>query len=138
MKYPTFHFQMLSNIHKSISKMFTPTHEWVSISGKIATIGISSYAAHHLGKLTYVDIPIGKFVKVGEEICDIESIKTTSPIISPITGKVIEGNQSVIDKPENVNRSPEKDGWILKMEVDKADNPKLMSEDKYSEFLMNK
>ena len=129
---------MLSLVCRSISKMFTPTHEWVSISGIVATVGISSYAAHHLGKLTYVDIPIGKSVKAGEEICDIESIKTTSPIISPVTGKVIAANKSVIDKPENVNRSPENEGWILKMEVSDPANSKLMSEEKYSEFLLSK
>ena len=128
---------MLSSIFaRSFAKFFTKTHEWIDLAGKIGTVGISEYAQHHLGDIVFADVQIGREVKAGEELGDLESVKATSPIMSPMSGKVVEVNAVLADNPAVINESPEKDGWIAKIEIsDESETSKLMDEESYKKFL---
>lgn len=118
------------------AKLFTKTHEWIDLVGKIGTVGITDYAAHHLGDVVFADMQVGRQAKAGEELGDIESVKATSPIMCPMTGKIIEVNKAVADNPGIINESPEKDGWVCKMEVsDITATSHLMDEVAYKKFL---
>lgn len=99
-------------------KKFAATHEWVSVEGKIATIGISDHAQDHLGDIVYVDLPeVGKSYKKGDVFCTIESVKAASDIYAPVSGKVVEVNEELDSSPEKINDDAEGEGWIAKMEV---------------------
>ncbi|KAH0790065.1 glycine cleavage system protein GcvH [Histomonas meleagridis] len=129
---------MISSVMRSFAKFYTPTHEWIDIVGRVGTVGITSYAVHHLGDVNFVEPQIGKEVKAGDELCDIESTKATSPIFAPLPGKIIEANKAVQNDPSLVNKSPEKEGWILKLGLDSDDTSKLMNEAEYNNFLKSK
>jgi glycine cleavage system H protein len=89
-----------------------------------------------LGDVVYVDIKVGRVVKAGEELGDLESVKATTPIMAPLGGKIIEVNPLVTKDPAIVNTSPEKDGWMAKLEIDDPTaTGKLMDEPAYKKFL---
>src|SRR5512146_1429879 len=97
---------------------YTKEHEWVSLDGKVATVGISEHAAHELGDITFVELPqIGKTVKQFDTLAGIESVKAASDIYSPVSGKVVQVNDRLEEAPEVVNESPEENGWICKLEL---------------------
>ncbi len=97
---------------------FTESHEWISVEDKIGTVGITDYAQSELGDIVYVELPeVGKNVNIGEEICVLESTKAAADIYSPISGSVIEINVELNNCPELVNQSPEKRGWLYKIEL---------------------
>jgi len=99
-------------------KKYAATHEWVSVEGKIATVGISDHAQDHLGDIVYVDLPeVGKSLKKGDVFCTIESVKAASDIYAPISGKVIEVNEELDSSPEKINNDAEGAGWIAKIEM---------------------
>jgi len=99
-------------------KKYAATHEWVSVEGKTATVGISDHAQDHLGDIVYVDLPeVGKSLKKGDVFCTIESVKAASDIYAPISGKVIEVNEELDSSPEKVNDDAEGAGWIAKIEM---------------------
>ena len=129
---------MLSDVLRSFTKFYTPTHEWIDIIGHVGTVGITSYAIHHLGDIYYVEPQIGKEVKDGDELCDIESSKSTTPIFAPLPGKIIETNKAVQYDPSLINKSPEKEGWILKLHLESDDTTHLMNLDEYSNYLKSK
>lgn len=118
------------------AKLFSKTHEWIEIVGKEATVGLSAYAVHHLGDVMAVDIGTGRQIPKGEELGDLESTKATSPVMAPMEGSVVKVNPAVVDDPSLINKSPEGDGWIVKMSLTSADDiGHLMSEDRYKDFL---
>ena len=97
---------------------FTQEHEWVSIQGDIATIGITDYAQHELGDVVYVEMPpAGAQLKAGEPFGTVESVKAVSDIYAPITGEVTEINAALGAAPESVNRDPHGAGWLVKVKV---------------------
>ena len=99
-------------------KKYAATHDWVSVEGKIATIGISDHAQDHLGDIVYVDLPeVGKSYKKGDVFCTIESVKAASDIYAPVSGKVVEVNEELDSSPEKINDDAEGEGWIAKMEI---------------------
>jgi glycine cleavage system H protein len=116
---------------------FTKEHEWVRIEGNVASVGITDFAAHQLGDITFVELPpIGKAVKQFEVLCGIESVKTASDIYAPLSGKVIAVNAALNDTPEVVNESPEENAWMVKLEIaDASESAKLMDRDQYLEYL---
>jgi glycine cleavage system H protein len=116
---------------------FTKEHEWVRIEGNVASVGITDFAAHQLGDITFVDLPaVGKTVKQFEVLCGIESVKTASDIYAPLAGTVVEVNPSLNDTPEVVNESPEEKAWMAKLELsDPSGTSKLMTRDQYLEYL---
>ena len=97
---------------------YTDSHEWVSLDGEVATVGITDYAQHALGNIVYVDLPeVGSTVEAGEDFGAVESVKAASDLISPVTGEVIEINEALVDAPELLNEDAFAN-WIMKVRVD--------------------
>ncbi|MDI1487850.1 MAG: glycine cleavage system H-protein subunit [Ramalina farinacea] len=124
----------------SKEKRYTKDHEWLELSpdGKTGTIGISTYAAKNLGDVVFVELPDTDMdVKAGDSIGAVESVKSASDIMTPVTGKVVEANDVLQEKPAVINKSPEADGWIAKIEVGDAgrgEHGELMDAKAYEEF----
>ncbi len=98
---------------------FTKTHEWVKISGKIATVGITDFAQDQLSDLTYVELPtVGDSFSAQEEVATVESVKAAADVCAPISGSIVEVNKALINKPELINSDPYGEGWIFKMTPD--------------------
>lgn len=116
---------------------YTKEHEWVKVDGNIATVGISEYAAHQLGDITFVELPRpGKAVKQFEVLCAIESVKAASDIYAPVSGTVASVNEELSTRPEIVNESPEGKAWMATMEMaDPSEVGNLMSKEQYAEYL---
>jgi glycine cleavage system H protein len=116
---------------------YSKEHEWVKVEGNIATVGITDFAAHQLGDVTFVELPsTGKTVKQFEILCAIESVKAASDIYAPVSGKVVSINEALETTPEIVNESAEKAAWMVCLEMsDSSEVAKLMSREQYEEFL---
>jgi len=112
-------------------------HTWVKISGKKATIGITDYAQESLGDIVYIDLPeLEAAVEADTELTEIESTKTTSAVISPISGTVTEVNEELSDAPEIINEDPYGKGWIAILEIeDSSELEKLMDAAEYEKYL---
>jgi glycine cleavage system H protein len=112
-------------------KKYATTHEYVTIEGNIATVGISAKAAEELGDVTYVELPeVGKEVKKGEVLCTIESVKSAEDIYVPLSGKIVEVNKDLEDNPEIINEDAENKGWIVKIEIsDQSEIEDLLDEE---------
>ncbi|AXI82618.1 glycine cleavage system protein GcvH [Xylella taiwanensis] len=117
---------------------FLKSHEWARIEGNNRVIvGISDHAQSLLGDLVYVELPnVGDYLEAGTTAAVIESVKAASDIYSPVTGKVIEVNATLSDKPETINEDPYGDGWIMVIEMkDPEQIDDLLSPDDYTELL---
>jgi len=116
---------------------FTKEHEWIRIDGQTGTLGITSYAVEQLGDITFVELPrAGREAKQSEVLCAIESVKAASDIYAPLSGRVMEVNAVVENDPEIVNRGPEGDGWLVRLEIaDPAELKGLMNREQYEEYL---
>jgi glycine cleavage system H protein len=117
--------------------LYTKDHEWVSIEGDTATVGITDYAQEQLGELVFVELPaIGKQVKAHDEIAIVESSKAASDVYSPVTGKVIEVNQQLESRPELINEDCYKGGWIAKLQLaDPKAHEDLMDTEQYKQYV---
>jgi len=94
-------------------------HTWAKVSGKKATIGITDYAQDALGDIVYIDLPEAEaVVEAGAEMAEIESTKTTSAVIAPVSGTILEVNDKLADAPEIMNEEPYTKGWIAIIEMD--------------------
>ena len=97
---------------------YTKEHEWVSVEGDIATIGITDHAQHELGDIVYVDLPrIGASVAQGKTLGSVESVKAVSDIYSPVSGEVLEINDSLTEKPEKLNEDAHGAAWLVKVRL---------------------
>ena len=111
---------------------YTAEHEWVSVDGDIATVGITSYAAEKLGDVVYVDLPkTGSSVASGTVVGEIESTKSVGELFAPLDGAVVESNQAVVDDPTLVNSDPFGAGWLVKVRF--TELPELLSADEYEQ-----
>jgi glycine cleavage system H protein len=116
---------------------YTDTDEWVKIDGKIITIGITDYAQNHLSDLVYCGLKAekGKLISKGELIVEIDSVKASAEVNSPVSGKIIDANQSLASTPEEINTDPYGKGWFYKIEVaNLTDLDKLMSSADYEKY----
>lgn len=113
---------------------YTKDHEWVSLDGNTATIGITDFAQRELGDIVYIDISSkGKPVAAEEVFGTVEAVKTVSDLFSPVAGTITEVNPLLDGKPELVNTDPYGDGWMVKMTVNNpADVEKLMDAEAYA------
>jgi glycine cleavage system H protein len=120
-------------------KKYTEDHEWVSLEENLAIIGITSYAAKELGDITFVEVPaVENEAIIGDVLTVVESVKAATDVLTPINGTIIEVNEELEDNPQLVNESPEKDGWICKIEIDDASAlDALMTEDEYNTYIKN-
>ncbi|SEE03064.1 glycine cleavage system protein GcvH [Ruania alba] len=99
-------------------RQYTAEHEWVRLSGGVATVGITAHAASALGDVVFVELPaVGDTVTAGESCGEIESTKSVSELYAPVTGEVIEVNSLAVDTPEQVNDSPYDGGWLFRVDV---------------------
>jgi glycine cleavage system H protein len=100
-------------------RRYSKEHEWAKVEGDLVVVGITDYAQDQLGDVVYVELPrIGDRVTQSEIFGVIESVKTASDLFSPVSGAVIEFNQSMADDPAQVNDSPYGDGWLIKVKPD--------------------
>ena len=112
---------------------YTPEHEWISIEGDVATIGITDYAAEKLGDVVFVELPdLDQGVTAGQVVGEIESTKSVGELFAPVNGTVVEANDAVVASPELVNSDPFGEGWLIKVEY--AELPALLSFDEYSKL----
>ena len=110
---------------------YTPEHEWVSVEGTVASVGITEYAAQQLGDVVYVSLPpVGTAVTAGEPCGEVESVKSVSDLYSPVDGEVIEVNGELDEDPSLVNAEPYAGGWMFRVRVaqDGNGNPVLPSD----------
>ena len=114
---------------------YSDDHEWVKVEGNVAVIGISDFAQHELGDITYADLPeVDDEVVAGEEFGALESVKASSELMSPVSGRVIEVNAELDDAPEKINEDAY-EAWIIKVEMtDPAEVAALMDAAAYQEF----
>ncbi len=120
---------------------YSKTDEWVRVEGDQATIGITDYAQDQLGDIVYVEFPwdAGSTVTYEKKFGDIESVKATSELLSPVSGEVVKANEALKDTPELINDNPYGDGWML---VVKLSNPaeldSLMNANEYKAYLQGR
>jgi len=117
---------------------YTATHEWVRLQADgLATVGIADCAQYHLGELVYVELPEGgSALAQGEACAVVESTKAASDVYSPVTGKVVEVNAALSDKPETINEDAYGDGWIFVVEAEEPEQlNELLGPDDYAELL---
>ncbi len=124
-----------------MSRKYSKEHEWVELKGNIATIGLSDHAAKELGDITFVEQPaIDDEFAIGDVLTVVESVKAATDVFAPISGVVVEVNETLEDEPNIVNESAEDDGWICKLEAGETITKEfeaLMTEEEYSSFLNN-
>jgi glycine cleavage system H protein len=116
---------------------YTKDHEWISLDGDTATIGITDHAQRELGDIVYVDIDtLDKEVAQHDVFGTVEAVKTVSDLFSPISGTVLEVNAKLADAPETVNSDPYGEGWIIKMKVaNQGEIAGLLSAEAYGELI---
>ena len=116
---------------------YTKDHEWISIDGKIATVGITDFAQRELGDIVYVEVEtVGESLKADDTFGTVEAVKTVSDLFLPIAGKIIEFNESLDNTPEDVNNDPYGNGWMIKMEIDDIEGVNiLLSANQYKELI---
>lgn len=97
---------------------YTKDHEWISIDGDYAFVGITNFAQKELGDIVFVEIEsLDQEIKSGEVFGSVEAVKTVSDLFMPITGEIIEINQNIIDNPELINSDPYGQGWMIKIKI---------------------
>ena len=102
---------------------YTEEHEWITLDGDIATVGITKYATEQLGDIVFVELPdIGRAVSKGDGTVVVESVKAASDIYAPLDGEITEVNDALADAPESINADPEGKGWLFKIKVNNADD----------------
>ena len=116
---------------------YTSDHEWVKIEGDIATVGITDFAQGELGDIVYVEVEtVDETLEKEEVFGTVEAVKTVSDLFAPLSGEIIEFNQSLEDEPEKVNSDPYGEGWMIKIRIsDPSQVDDLLSAEEYSEVI---
>jgi glycine cleavage system H protein len=114
-------------------RKYTEDHEWITVDGDVATVGITDHAQEQLGEVVFVEVPdAGRAVSKGEEIAVVESVKAASEIYAPVSGEVVEGNAALADTPDTVNSDPYGAAWFFKIRMsDPSELDGLMDEAAY-------
>ncbi|MAT79907.1 MAG: glycine cleavage system protein H [Flavobacteriales bacterium] len=116
---------------------YTKDHEWVKLDGNIATVGITDFAQGELGDIVYVEVDtVDETLDKDEVFGTVEAVKTVSDLFLPMSGKIIEFNESLSDSPESINDSPYEKGWIIKVEVSNLEEINdLLNNNDYSDLI---
>jgi glycine cleavage system H protein len=116
---------------------YTQTHEWIKIEGDTGIVGVTDYAQQQMGDIVFVDLPkVGLKLEKGKQACVVESVKSAFDIYSPVSGEVIEVNNSLSNDPAKINQDPYGEGWIFKIKISNpSEANSLMSYSQYEEFL---
>ena len=115
---------------------FSKEHEWIKLDGDTATIGITRHATEMLGDIVFVELPeLGSSVAKDGNAGVVESTKAASDIYTPVSGEIIENNQSIIEDPAKVNTDPENEAWFFKLKIsNKSEMDSLMNKEEYEKF----
>ena len=118
-------------------KKYSKKHEWISLDGESATVGISKHATEMLGDIVFVELPDkGKSLNKDDKAAVVESTKAASDVYTPVSGEILDSNQPIVDDPSNVNNDPENNGWFFKIKIkDKSELDSLMSQSDYEKFV---
>jgi glycine cleavage system H protein len=116
---------------------YTKEHEWIRVEDDLAIIGITDYAQDALGEIVYIELPSeGDEITKGEPFGAVESTKSVSDLYAPISGEVVEVNETLLDSPEAINEDPYGEGWMVRVKLyDLGELEDLMDSDEYSEFI---
>ena len=116
---------------------YSKDHEWIRLEGETAYVGITDFAQHELGDIVFVDIDtVDETLEADETFGTIEAVKTSSELLLPVAGTVIEFNEALADAPETVNNDPYGEGWIIKVQVaNPADIDGLLTAEAYQELI---
>ena len=116
---------------------YSKQHEWVSVEGDIATVGITKHATEQLGDIVFAEVPdVGKVLAGGEVSSTVESVKAASDVYTPISGEITEGNAAIVADPALVNQDPEGAGWFFKIKItNQSELATLMSKADYEKFV---
>ena len=99
-------------------RTYTETHEWLKVDGDVLTIGLTTYAVDQLTDVTFAEMqPVGTEVSPGDSVGEVESVKTSSDVYSPVEGEIVEVNETLESNPEQVNSDPFGDGWLVKIKI---------------------
>ena len=116
---------------------YSKDHEWIRLEGETAYVGITDFAQHELGDIVFVDIDtVDEELEAEETFGTIEAVKTSSELLMPVAGTVVEFNEALADAPETVNNDPYGEGWIIKVQVsDPAELNNLLDAEAYKELI---
>ena len=131
----------MANLSHPANLKYSKTDEWVRVEGDQAFIGITDYAQDQLGDIVYIELPWDKGASVSHEVKfgDIESVKATSELVSPLSGEVVRVNEALKDRPELINDNPYEDGWMLVVKMtNSTELDKLMSANQYEAYLQGR
>ena len=125
----------MSNIPENLR--YSKDHEWISVDGDVAAIGITDYAQSSLGDVVYIDMPrVGDKFAAHEAFGSVESVKAVSEVFIPIGGEVVEVNDGLNDTPQKVNGDPYGDAWFIKIKIDNPlEADAMLSSAEYEEYL---
>ena len=119
-----------------VNLKYTKDHEWISIEGDIATVGITDFAQGELGDIVYVEIEkIGENFLKEEVFGTVEAVKTVSDLFMPVTGEIIDINETLNEKPELVNEDPYGQGWMIKIKLNNSGTSDLLNSDEYKKLI---
>ena len=115
---------------------YTKDHEWISIQGDVATVGITDFAQGELGDIVYVEIEkTGENFSKEEVFGTVEAVKTVSDLFMPLTGEIVDINEELNEKPELVNEDPYGQGWMIKIKVNSSDTSDLLNSEQYKKLV---
>ena len=115
---------------------FSKEHEWITVEGEVATIGITKHATEMLGDIVFTELPEkGSNVEKDGTAGVVESTKAASDVYTPVSGEVVDTNQDIVDDPSKINQDPENTAWFFKLKIkDKSEMDSLMNKDEYDKF----
>ena len=115
---------------------FSKEHEWITVDGEVATIGITKHATEMLGDIVFAELPEkGSNVEKDGTAGVVESTKAASDVYTPVSGEVVDTNQEIVDDPSKINQDPENSAWFFKLKIkDKSEMDSLMNKDDYDKF----
>ena len=123
------------NVPKELK--YTKDHEWLSLDGEVATVGVTDFAQSELGDIVYIEVDtLDSEINSNDVFGTVEAVKTVSDLFMPVNGKVVDVNSSLEDNPEAVNDDPYGEGWIIKIEVSNpSDIDALMNSEEYKNLI---
>ena len=116
---------------------YSEQHEWISLDSDVGTVGITDYAQSQLGDVVFVELPeVGEYLQAGQSFGTVEAVKTVEELYSPVTGEVVEINETLEDNPEQVNIDPYMGGWMIKVRLEsRAELEQLSSAAEYANYI---
>ena len=123
------------NIPKDLK--YTKDHEWISIDGNVATVGITDFAQRELGDIVYVEVEtVGETLEADDVFGTVEAVKTVSDLFLPVSGEILEFNDSLEETPEDVNSDPYSKGWMIRLKVNDIDDlNELLNSEQYKDLI---